>query len=52
MLNQGLMKNFQSKSARNFSITIRLGIPNRGPVDPEQVFNRDRDRGDDFVIRV
>jgi hypothetical protein len=41
---QGLPENFQSKSAQKFSITIRLKKENQNSIDPDQFFDRDRDR--------
>ncbi|HII98039.1 MAG TPA: hypothetical protein HA272_01945 [Methanoregula sp.] len=45
-------KIFQSKSARKKSITIRLKNKNQSPIVPDQFFNRDPDRAQNFSIRV
>jgi hypothetical protein len=44
IFNQGLVKIFQSRSAENFLIKVRFEISNHGLVDPDQVFDRVRDR--------
>jgi len=44
IFNQTLPENFRSKSAHNIPITIRLKNPKQGSIDPDQIFNRDRDR--------
>ena len=49
---QGALKKFQSKSAENFSIKVRLKNKNQSPVDPDPVFNRDRDRAEIFEINM
>ena len=43
---------FRSGSGNYLSIEVCRKISNQGPVDPDQVFNRDHDRDEDFEIRV
>jgi hypothetical protein len=50
--NQSLLKKFQSKLAEKISITIRLKNKKRSPVDPDQFFNRDHDRDENFKIKA
>jgi len=50
--NQGLLKNFQSKSAGKFSIKVRLKNKDQGLTNPDQIFNRDHDRDENFSIKV
>nr|WP_319375349.1 hypothetical protein [uncultured Methanoregula sp.] len=50
--NQSLLKNFQSKLAEKISIMIRLKNKNQSPVDPDQFFNRDQDRDENFKIKA
>jgi hypothetical protein len=50
--NQGLLENFQSKLAEKNSIAIRLKNKNRSLVDPDQFFNRDHDRDENFKIKA
>ncbi|PKL58144.1 MAG: hypothetical protein CVV34_03860 [Methanomicrobiales archaeon HGW-Methanomicrobiales-5] len=39
-------------SGEKISIKIRLKNKNQGPVDPDQTFNQDHDRGEIFSIKV
>jgi len=50
IFNQGLPEKFQSGSAENFSIKVRLKISNRSLIDPDHHFNRDRDR--DYKMKI
>ncbi|MFA4859310.1 hypothetical protein [Methanoregula sp.] len=50
--NHGALKKFPSKSAKNFSIRVRLENKNQRAVDPDPVFNRDRDRAEIFEINM
>jgi len=48
---QSALKKFPSKSAKNFSIKVRLKNKIQSPVDPDPVFNRDHDRAAFFQIK-
>jgi hypothetical protein len=50
--NQGVPKIFPSKSAGIFSIKVRLKNKNQSLIDPDQVFNHDPDRDENFFIKV
>jgi fatty acid-binding protein DegV len=52
VFNQTLLKKFQSRSAENFSIRVCLKNKNQSLIDPDQNFNRDRDRDYIFPGRV
>jgi len=43
---------FSSKPAENFKTGVRLKIVNQGLIDPQTVFNRDRDRDENFKIKA
>jgi len=48
---QGAIKKNQSKSAENFSIKVRLKNKNQSLIDPDPVFDLDRDHAENFKIK-
>jgi hypothetical protein len=52
VFNQRSLEFFQARSAENFSIRVCLKNENRSLIDPDQNFNRDRDRDCIFPSRV
>jgi len=47
-----VVEKFQSRFAEKFSIKVRLKKFNQTLIDPETIFNHDRDRGEKNSIRI
>jgi hypothetical protein len=43
---------FFQDSIENFKINVRLKINNQTLIDPDHIFNQDRDRDENFLIKV